>query len=211
MVLTIKAKSNYKQFFQTNITNPTVHRKTNYATMKIAMAKKSQNFGQKMIAVVKGTRNEQVRSYLNGICIPSRSDLWYFATRQTPTSAARVMQCNTQLLFEHPNLDQRGQLWLGHWTPLLCQDLLLPLPQPLPLREGQAALARIGRRATEVFCDLWDLYGVAIALAQPSPKEPDFNLDTHHHMCAPPTPLSPASPLLPPPSPLPARLAADNG
>ena len=63
------------------------------------------------------------------------------------------MQRYTQLLFEHPNLDQRGQLWLGHWPPPLRQAFL-PLLEPLTLCEGQNALARIGRRATEVFRDL---------------------------------------------------------
>ena len=56
------------------------------------------------------------------MCMPSpyscsrqrTSDLWSFTTRQTPAPAARVMQRYTQLLFEHSNLDQRGQLWLGH-------------------------------------------------------------------------------------------------
>ena len=33
------------------------------------------------------------------------------------------------------------------------RQVLLPLLQPLTLREGQAALTRIGRRVTEVFCD----------------------------------------------------------
>ena len=95
----------------------------------------------------------------------ARSDLWIFATRQPPTPTARVMQRYTQLLFEHPNLDQRGQLWLGHWTPSLRQ---VPLLQSLTLREGQAALARIGRRATEIYRDLWDCYGEAIACSTPS-------------------------------------------
>ena len=72
----------------------------------------------------------------------ARSDLRYFATRQASKPAARVMRRYTQLLFEHPNLDRRGQLWLGHWTPPLRQALR-PLLQPLTLREGQAILARI--------------------------------------------------------------------
>ena len=116
------------------------------------------------------------------------------------------MQRYTQLLF-----DQRGQLWLGHWTPSLRQ-VLLPLLQSLVLREGQAALARVGRRATEVFRDIWDCYGEAIALAQPPPPEPDFNLDTHHHLSTPPTPLFAATPLSSTTARLwDARLAADHG
>ena len=118
----------------------------------------------------------------------ARSDLWRFATRQPPTPAARVMQRYTQLLFDHPNLDQRGQLWLGHWTPPLRQ-VLFPLLQPLTLREGQAALTRIGRMANEVYRDLWDCSGEAIALAQPPPPEDDFHLDTHHPLSTPQTPL----------------------
>ena len=59
----------------------------------------------------------------------ARSDPRTFVTRQQPSSVARVMQRYTQLLFEHPNLDQRGQLWLGYWTPPLRQ-VFLPLLQP---------------------------------------------------------------------------------
>ena len=142
----------------------------------------------------------------------ARSDLHTFVTRQPPTPAARVMQRYTQLLFEHPNLDQRGQLWLGHWTPTLRQALH-PLLQPLTLREGQSALARIGRRVTEVFRDIWDSYVEAVENAQPPPSEPDLHLDPH-----PPSPL-PSAPLCPVTHPLSptatrlwdARLAADNG
>ena len=65
----------------------------------------------------------------------ARSDLRTFVMRHLPAPAARVMQRYTQLLFEHPNLDQRGQLWLGQWTPALRQALY-PLLQPLTLREG---------------------------------------------------------------------------
>ena len=83
-----------------------------------------------------------------------RSALWYFASTQASAPVARLMQRYTQLLFEHPTLDQRGQLWLGHWTPTLRQDLS-PLLLGLSMREGQAALARIGRRATAAFHDLW--------------------------------------------------------
>ena len=118
------------------------------------------------------------------------------------------MQRYTKLLFEHPKLDQRGQLWLGHWTPPLRQALL-PFLQPLTLREGQLTLTRIGRRVTEVFGTLWDSYVEALETAQPTPPEPDFYLDSHLS----PSPLSATSPS---PSPTAARLwdarlAADNG
>ena len=106
--------------------------------------------------------------YLSHARDSARSDLWYFATRQSPAPAARLMQRYVQLLFGHPDMDQRGQLWLGHWPPPL-RRALSPLPQRLPLREGQATLGRIGRRATEVFRDLWDTYAEALALAQPPP------------------------------------------
>ena len=43
----------------------------------------------------------------------AHSDLRFFASRQTSTPAVRAIQRYTQLLFKHPNLDQRGQLWLG--------------------------------------------------------------------------------------------------
>ena len=142
----------------------------------------------------------------------ARSDLHTFVTRQPPTPAARVMQRYTQLLFEHPNLDQRGQLWLGHWTPTLRQALH-PLLQPLTLREGQSALARIGRRVTEVFRDIWDSYVEAVENAQPPAAEPDLYLDLHTPISPPSTPhrsvithLSPTAARL-----WDARLAADNG
>ena len=118
----------------------------------------------------------------------ARSDLWYFATRQTPASASCLMQTFVQLLFKHPNLDQRGQLWLGHCPPPLRQELA-PHLQGLTLRDGQAILTRIGRRASEAFRDLWDTYGEALALAQPPPSEPDFFLD-------PPLPNPPSPPPL---------------
>ena len=44
------------------------------------------------------------------------------------------MQRYAQLRFEHPNLDQRGQLWIGHWTPLLRQELA-PRLQDITLRD----------------------------------------------------------------------------
>ena len=142
----------------------------------------------------------------------ARSDLHTFVTRQPPTPAARVMQRYTQLLFEHPDLDQRGQLWLGHWIPTLRQALH-PLLQPLTLREGQSALARIGRRVTEVFRDIWDSYVEAVENAQPPAAEPDLYLDLHTPISPPSTPhrsvithLSPTAARL-----WDARLAADNG
>ena len=120
------------------------------------------------------------------------------------------MQRYVQLLFEHPDMDQRGQLWLCHWPPPL-RRALSPLLQRLPLREGQATIGRIGRRATEIFRDLWDSYAEAHALTQPSPSDPDLFLDI-------PLPPSGFPGLLSPPSPTPtaarpwdARLAADTG
>ena len=76
--------------------------------------------------------------------------------------------------------------------------------QGLTLRDGQAILTRIGRRASEAFRDLWDTYGEALALAQPPPSEPDFFLD-------PPLPNPPSHPPLMAARPWDARLAADNG
>ena len=125
----------------------------------------------------------------------ARSDLWYFASTQASAPVARLMQRYTQLIFEHPTLDQRGQLWLGHWTPTLRQDLS-PLLLGLPLREGQAALARIGRRATAAFHDLWAAYGEALAIAQPPTSDPDLFSDPPPTWSAPLTPLSPSSPPL---------------
>ena len=65
---------------------------------------------------------------------------------------------------------------------------------------------------TEVFCDLWDCYGEAIALAQPPPPEPDYNLDTQHPLATPPTPISSDTPRSLTAARLwDARLATDNG
>ena len=62
---------------------------------------------------------------------------------------------------------ERGPTWSTVARPPPLRQDLLPILQPLSLREGQATLARIRRRATEVFPDLWDLYGEVIAPAQP--------------------------------------------
>ena len=115
------------------------------------------------------------------------------ALRDTANASLCLMQRYAQLLFEHPSLDQRGQLWLGHWPLSLRQDFTLLLER-LSLREGQATLARIGRRAIEVFQDLWNTYREAIALTQPPPSEPDFYLDTSLHPATPPAHLSPPPP-----------------
>ena len=85
--------------------------------------------------------------------------------------------------------------------------------QPLTLREGQHALARIGRRATEVFRALWDSYVEAVENAQPPASEPDLYLDLHPPITPPHTPARPVTtPLSPTAARLwDARLAADNG
>ena len=120
------------------------------------------------------------------------------------------MQKYAQLLFEHPNIMHRGKLWLGHWPPPLRQELV-PQLRGLSLRDGQATLIRIGRRAREVFNNLWDAYAAAIDLARTSPADPDLFLATPPYQDDPLTPSSPpASPLVAA-HPWDARLAADNG
>ena len=140
----------------------------------------------------------------------ARLDLRLFVTRQTQAPASRLMQKYAHLLFEHPNLVHRGQLWLGHWPPPLRQELA-PQLQGLSLRDGQATLLRIGRRAREVFNNLWDAYAEAIESARIPPADPDLFHATPPHQD---DPLSPPSPPSSPPLAAhlwDARLAADNG
>ena len=77
-------------------------------------------------------------------------DLVHFAAREPSAPAARLLHRYVQLLFTHPGHEQRGHLWLGHWPPPLRQEFG-PLLLPLSLREGQAALLRIGARITQAF------------------------------------------------------------
>ena len=139
-------------------------------------------------------------------------DLVLLSSRQSSTQVSRLMHRYVQLLFSHPELDQRGHLWLGHWPPPLRQELG-PLLQGLTLRDGQTALLRLGSRVTQGYCALWDSYGEALAAVTPPPPEIDFSL-------APSPPSQPDATLTPghaspPPSPaaLPwsARLDADHG
>ena len=60
---------------------------------------------------------------------PRRHPLWTLDICHETTADTSSTRY-TQLLFEHPHLDQ---LWPGHWTPSLRQ-VLLPLLQPLTLR-----------------------------------------------------------------------------
>ena len=140
----------------------------------------------------------------------ARLDLRLFATRQTQAPATRLMLQYAQLLFEHPNLTQRGQLWLGHWPPPLRQKLA-PQLRGLSLRDGQTTLIRIGRRAREVFNTLWDAYAEAIDLAQTPLEDPDLLLATPPSLDDPLSPPSPPSPPLVAAYLWDARLAADNG
>ena len=55
------------------------------------------------------------------------------AHRQIPAPASRLMQKYVQLLFEHPNLTQRGQLWLGHGPPPLYTCGVSPSGTDRPL------------------------------------------------------------------------------
>ena len=104
------------------------------------------------------------------------------------------------LLFSHPGHEKRGPLWLGHWPPPLRQEFGTFL-LPLSLREGQAALLRIGARVTQAFLALWDSYGEALTVATPPPPDIDFSADL-----PPPSPLD--SLLTQPPESPPSQLAA---
>ena len=61
------------------------------------------------------------------------------------------MQRYAQLLFEHPSLDQRGQLWLGHWPLSLRQDFTLLLERHAPQRTTPAILSPSGREISLYF------------------------------------------------------------
>ena len=67
------------------------------------------------------------------------------------TARFEALEYTAAVLLCVSDLDQRGQLWLGHWHPPLRRELS-PLLQRLSRCEGQATLARIGRRATEALC-----------------------------------------------------------
>ena len=94
-------------------------------------------------------------------------DLDRFTSRQPSSQVSRLMQRYVQLLFSHSELAQRGHLWLGHWPPPLRQELG-PLLQGLTLRDGQAALRRLGSRVTQVYC--------ALTAAMPPTPKIDFSL-----------------------------------
>ena len=126
--------------------------------------------------------------------------------------AACLMQHYLQRLLSHPELEQRGHLWLGHWPPTLRQALG-PLLQDLSLREGKSALLRFGARVTQAYCALWDGYMAALATALPPTPEIGFTEDLNPScfLTAPQTPATadPSTPLAT--SPWTARLEADYG
>ena len=139
-------------------------------------------------------------------------DLVHFTSRQPSALVTRLMQRYVQLLFSHLELDQRGHLWLGHLPPSLRQQLE-PLLQGLTLRDGQAALLRLGSRVAQGYCALWDSYEEALSTATPTTPEVDFSmaapLSSQPDATPPPTPESPPPYWQPPPWT--ARLDADHG
>ena len=140
------------------------------------------------------------------------SDLALFIARQPSAPAARVMQHYLQRLVSHPELEQRGHLWLGHWPPTLRQAFG-PLLQTLSLREGKTALLRFGTRVTQAYCAIWDGYTAALATALPPTLDRGFaeDLPPSSPPTGPQTPTSadPSTPLAT--SPWTDRLEADYG
>ena len=94
--------------------------------------------------------------------------------RQQSAQVTRLIQRYVQLLFSHPVPEQRGHLWLGHWSPPLRQALG-PLLQGLTLCNGQAALLRLGTFVTQAYCALWDSYGEALSVATLPTPDIDFS------------------------------------
>ena len=141
-----------------------------------------------------------------------RSDLVLFAARQQSASVSRLMHRYVQLLFTHPVPEQRGHLWLGHWPPSL-RLALGPLLSSLTLREGQAALLRLGAYVTQAYGVLWDGYGDALRAATPPSSAIDYAAAP---LSSPPSD-SPATPAFESPisqlatPPWTVRLDADHG
>ena len=90
----------------------------------------------------------------------------------------------TELLFHHPGLQERGQLWTGLWTPQQ-RGLLAPYLHRCTLRDGQRTLLTLGQRATEGVRQLWTRFTTLVEEVTDAPPAP---------LAFPPSPSSPAPP-----------------
>ena len=91
----------------------------------------------------------------------------------------------TELLFHHPGIQERGQLWTGLWTPEQ-RGLIAPALHRCTLREGQRTLLTLSQRATEGVRQLWTRFTTLVEEVSAAPLPPLPPLPS------PPTPASPA-------------------
>ena len=90
----------------------------------------------------------------------------------------------TELLFHHPGIQERGQLWTGLWTPKQ-RDLLAPYLHRCTLRDGQRTLLTLSQRATDGVRHLWTCF---TTLAE---EVTDASTATLAFPLSPPSPASP--------------------